>query len=237
MWRRVFTTVWTYLRRSPLTFIWLAVLLATTSVQHAVSPQFLDAILVHRSTNIDQLTTDPLRVIVMSLWWLDGGGDAAYWFPYAISYVIFHAPAERWLGSFRWLAIGFTGHVIATFVSEGALALAIRDGIANGSMRDTQDVGVSYFLATIVAVLTYHIARPWRWAYLAGVLVSYAVPLLVAPTFTALGHFSSVLIGLACYPVVRGKTDDQWDPAVTVRRLIRRWRHSSPEVSPVRRAC
>lgn len=228
--RRRVHAVWAYLRRSPLTFIWLAVLLATTTIQHAVSPQLLDAILVHRSTNIDQLTTHPLRVIFLSLFWLDGGGTAAYWFPYAISYVIFHAPAERWLGSFRWLAIGLSGHVLATLISEGALAWAIRDGLANESMRDTQDVGVSYFLATIIAVLTYHIVRPWRWVYLAGVLASYAVPLLSAPTFTALGHFSSVLIGLACYPIVRGKMSDQWNPSVTLAHLTARWRHSSPAI-------
>lgn len=226
--RRVLTTVWTYLRRSPLTFIWLVILLGTTYVQHHVSPAVLDRVLVKRSTNIDQLTSDPITVIVRSLFWLDGGGTAAYWFPYAIAYLVFHVPAERWLGSLRWLVVGLSGHVLATFISEGALALAIRAGIANESMRDTEDIGVSYFLAAVVAVLVYHIARPWRWAYLAGVLVCYGVPLVLTLDFTALGHFSSVLIGLACYPVARGKMGDQWDPAATARALVRRWRHRSP---------
>lgn len=220
--------LWWYVRHSPLTFIWLAILLGTTYIQHHVSPAVLDRVLVRRSTNIDQLTSDPLTVIVRSLFWLDGGGTAAYWFPYAIAYLVFHVPAERWLGSLRWLVVGLTGHVLATFVSEGALAVAIRAGIADESMRNTEDIGVSYFLAAVVAVLVYHIARPWRWVYLGGVLISYGVPLILTPDFTALGHFSSVLIGLACYPVARAKMADQWDPAATANALARTWRHRSP---------
>lgn len=210
-------------RASPLTFAWLIILLATTIVQHVVSPGALDHLLVNRSTNLDHLSTNPLRVITLSLFWLDGGGGTAYWFPYAVAFLIFHVPAERWLGSLRWLVVGLCGHVLATYLSQGALALAIHNGLADDSMRNAQDVGVSYFLAAITAVLTYHITRPWRWVYLAGVLVCYGVPLFVDPTFTALGHFSSVVIGLACYPIVRSKMGDQWNPATTLRRLRRRF--------------
>ncbi|MFW0789264.1 rhomboid-like protein [Gordonia sp. CPCC 205333] len=213
--------IWTYLRRSPLTFCWLAILLATTIVQHLLSPGALDTVLANRSTNIDHLTSNPFRVIVLSLFWLDGGGGAAYWLPYAVAFAIFLAPAERWLGWRRWLAIGFAGHILATLLSEGTLALAIAHDVADDSMRNTQDVGVSYFLAAIIAVLTFRIARPWRWGYLAGVVACYGVPLLISPTFTALGHFSSVLIGLACYPLARSKMADQWNP-------MARWRGSSP---------
>jgi hypothetical protein len=38
-------------------------------------------------------------------------------------------------------------------------------------------IGVSYFLVGVMAVLTYHIARPWRWAYLAILLLIFGFPL------------------------------------------------------------
>ncbi|MEU0937676.1 rhomboid-like protein [Embleya sp. NPDC005971] len=37
-------------------------------------------------------------------------------------------------------------------------------------------------------------------------------------TFPDVGHFTSVLPGLACYPLVRDRMG-RWDPMVTVREL------------------
>lgn len=42
---------------------------------------------------------------------------------------------------------------------------------------------------------------PWRYVYLAGLLVFYGVPLIFATNFTAIGHMSALLLGLACYPI------------------------------------
>jgi len=38
---------------------------------------------------------------------------------------VFLAPAEQRLGHLRWITVGLTAHVGATFVSEGLLDLAI----------------------------------------------------------------------------------------------------------------
>lgn len=64
---------------------------------------------------------------------------------------------------------------------------------------------MSYALAGAVAVPTYRIAVPWRPAYLAVVLLVYTLPLAAAPTFTDVGHFSAVLVGLACRLLTRGR--------------------------------
>lgn len=213
--RSVPRAVWSVVSSAPLTCAWLVVLLVTTIVQRSASPEQLHHILVTRSTNLHHLTTDPLHVLFTSLFWLDG----AYWLPYLLAFAIFHIPAERWLGSLRWLLVGLSAHVLATYISEGLLGLAIRDGVAGESMVHVTDVGVSYFLAGIVAVLTYRIATPWRWVYLAGVIVVYGAPLITALTFTAIGHFASVLIGLAFYPITRGRDTTPWNPLDTVRAL------------------
>jgi hypothetical protein len=224
--RRCLGATWRYLRSAPLTFLWLAVLLITTIVQRTLTPHELERLLGERSTNLHHLSTDPLDVLLTSLFWIDG----AYWLPYLVLFCVFHRPAERWLGSLRWVIVGLSAHVIATYLSEGLLGLSIRNDMASTTLINTTDVGVSYFLAAIVGVLTYHIAYPWRWIYLAGILGVYALPLLADVDFTAVGHLMSLLIGLAWYPITRHRdVPPPWDPTATSRRVWRT-RHSGARV-------
>ncbi|MFF7448244.1 MULTISPECIES: rhomboid-like protein [unclassified Streptomyces] len=198
---RGFHRLWMYVRSAPGTYIWLAILFATTVAVHRMSPGFEEEFLRQRSTNIHELSHNPVRVLISSAMWIDGG----HWLPYAVLYTVFHAPAERWLGTARWLAVCGAAHVLATLVSEGALLWGIRHGMAPESAVNTLDIGVSYALAGVVAVLVYRI--PWRWrsGYALVVLVVYGVPLVSGRTFTDLGHFASALIGFGCYPLVRGR--------------------------------
>ncbi|MFJ6658803.1 rhomboid-like protein [Streptomyces sp. NPDC091377] len=211
--RRAGRAVAGYVRAAPGTYIWLAALLVTTVLLHHMSSDFENDFLRQRSTNIHELTTNPIRVLISSAFWIDGGG----WLSYAVLYSVFHAQAERWLGTARWLLVALTAHVLATYMSEGVLAWGIRHGLAPHSAVNTLDVGVSYALAGVVAVLTYRIVAPWRYVYLAGVLAVYVPPLFTGRTFTDVGHFTAVLIGLACYPVTWGR-GAAWDPAAGARR-------------------
>ncbi|MFD9565285.1 rhomboid-like protein [Streptomyces sp. NPDC059994] len=208
-----------YVRSAPGTYFWLAVLFVTTIALHHMSPEFEEDFLRQRSTNIHELSSDPVRVLITSALWIDGG----HWLPYAVLYSVFHAQAERWLGTRRWLAVVVLAHVLATYFSEGALLWAVHHGVAPHSAVNTLDVGVSYALAGVVGVLTYRIAAPWRYVYAACVLVLYGTPLLTGRTFTDLGHFTSVLVGLACYPLVRGR-GAPWSPAAAARETVRRYR-------------
>lgn len=197
-----FRAVVTLLRTAPGTYIWLAVLFLTTVVLHHMDPALADDFLRRRSTNIHHLSEHPVRVLVTSALWLDGGTWRT-WLLYAVLYSVFHAPAERRLGTLRWFAVVAAAHIGATYLGEGVLGWAIRHGIAQPESVNTLDVGVSYALAGVVAVLTYRIPSPWRYVYLFGVLTFYALPLVNGRTFTDIGHFSAVLIGLACYPLTR----------------------------------
>ncbi|MFE9450545.1 rhomboid-like protein [Streptomyces sp. NPDC006739] len=203
--------VWAYVRSAPGTYVWLGILFVTTVALHHMSPQFETHFLRQRSTNIHELSKNPLRVLVASAMWIDGGP----WLPYAFLYTVFHAQAERWLGTARWLAVCGAAHVLATLISEGALLKAIRDGIAPYSAVNTLDVGVSYALAGVTGVLVYRVAWPWRYLYLVALLVVFGLPLTSGATFTDLGHFVSVLIGLGCFPLVRGR-GKVWNPKETL---------------------
>ncbi|MEV7347013.1 rhomboid-like protein [Streptomyces sp. NPDC093544] len=213
---RVPRAVRSYISRAPGTYIWLVILFITTVAVHQMSPAFEQEFLRQRSTNIHELSSNPIRVLFASAMWIDGG----YWLPYAVLYTVFHAQAEHWLGTARWLVVCVAAHVLATLISEGALLLAIRHGMAPRSAVNTLDIGVSYALAGVIAVLTYRIAVPWRYPYVVIVLLVYGVPLATGRTFTDLGHFTSVLIGLACYPLVRGR-GKAWNPKETVAALRR----------------
>ncbi|MHC3469121.1 rhomboid-like protein [Streptomyces sp. 7R007] len=209
--RGIGTRARAYVRSAPGTYVWLVILFFTTVAAHRMSPEFEQEFLRQRSTNLHELSDNPVRVLVQSAMWIDGG----YWLPYAFLYSVFHAQAERWLGTARWLVVVVAAHVLATLISEGALLMAISAGMAPVSAVNTLDVGVSYALAGVVGVLVYRIAPPWRYGCLVVVLVVYGVPLTSTPTFTDLGHFVSVLIGLACHPLVRGR-GRAWNPKETV---------------------
>ncbi|WP_341258108.1 rhomboid-like protein [Gordonia malaquae] len=201
--RTVVRAVVGWIRSAPATYLWLAVLLATTIVQHIVSPGALDDILGRRSTNLENLSEHPLRPMITSLFWLDG----AYWLPYVVGFTVFLAVAERWLGTARFVVVGLAGHVLATLASQGLLDLAIGHGRADPTLRDAIDVGVSYFMAAVIAVLAYRLPPPWRWVYAAIALATVIAPFAVGtPDFTDAGHLIAMLIGFAMYPITLGRS-------------------------------
>lgn len=199
------TAVCHFVRSAPLTYLWLIVLLITTIIQRNVSRQELRSLLVHQSTNIHALATNPLQVLLTSLFWIDG----RYWAPYLLFFTVFLAPAERWLGEIRWLTVGLTAHVGATYISEGLLYLAIQLQMVPERLVYARDIGVSYFMVGVIAVRAYHVTRPWRWVYLAVLIIVYTVPLFIHLNFTAIGHFSAIFIGLLFYPMARARDSAQ----------------------------
>jgi len=189
---------WLYARSAPGTYVWLAALLATTILLDHLAPDFRETFLVRRSTNLHELEHRPVRVLIDSAFYIDGSS----WWPYLVLYSVFHAQAERWLGTLKWLLVAAIAHVGATYISEGDLYWLINHALAPASERRVLDVGVSYALAGIEAVLVYKLVRRWRIPYAAALLAYYGAPLFSAErTFTNLGHFSSVLLGFACYPL------------------------------------
>jgi hypothetical protein len=193
---RRFAAQW--IRASPGTHIWLLILAVTSGIVAGASPHARSYLLHHVSTNLVELHHHPLRVLFASALWIETPSGFVL---YLVLFELVHAPAERWLGTWRWLVVVATAHIGATLVSEKAVMFGIRDERLPRSLAHTVDIGVSYGLAGIVGVLTYFVPRPWRWGYLAGVLLFFGYPLLGSPTFTDLGHFTAALIGLSCYAI------------------------------------
>lgn len=220
--------IWHFVSSAPLTYAWLLGLVATTIAQHVLTGYQLHTVLLHRSTNIHALATDPLGVLISSLLWIDGRSLE----PYLLLFTLFLAPAEHWLGQLRWLTVGLTSHVVATYASEGLLYLAIELHDASERYVRAHDIGVSYFLVGVMGVLAYHIARPWRWGYLAVLFIVFGFPVItmdrIELSFTAIGHFVALLVGLAFYPMARERKRPSLSPA-RIKAAFRR--SSSPEAS------
>lgn len=217
--RTVGLAVWHFVSGAPLTYIWLSVLMITWNIQQHLTHKQLHDLLLHRSTNIHALATDPLHVLLSSLLWLDRTNFEPYLVPltYLLLFTVFLAPAEHWLGHLPWLIVGLTCHILGTYISEGILYFAIEEHAASARLVHARDIGVSYFLVGVMAVLTYRIARPWRWGYLGGLIIIVGFPLITMDRheldFTAIGHFASIPIGLCFYPMARGRHRPQWNSA------------------------
>lgn len=213
--RAVLRRIPRYVRSAPGTFSWLGVLLVTTIVIHRFSPEFARRFVLHHSTNLHELSHNPVRVLISSALWIDGG----HWWPYLFLYSLFHAPAERWLGTRRWLVVVVLSHVGATYISEGVVAYDIRHGTAPASAAFIPDIGVSYALAGVQGVLGYRITPPWRFLYASALVAYWGYPMLTDRGYAAfadVGHLTALLLGLACYPLTRGRAG-AWDPAVSAR--------------------
>lgn len=219
--RNVGLAVWRFVSHAPLTYTWLLALVVTTVWQHLVTGQQLHWLLLHRSTNLHGLATDPLGVLFSSLFWIDGKSLE----PYLLLFTLFLAPAEHWLGQVRWLAVGLSAHILATYISEGMLYWAIEKHDASERYVHAHDIGVSYFLVGVITVLAYHIARPWRWGYLAVLFIIFGFPLITMDRlgldFTVIGHFAAILVGLAFYPMARERKRPALNPA-NLKSLFRR---------------
>ncbi|WP_245843342.1 rhomboid-like protein [Mycolicibacterium vulneris] len=227
--RSMTLVVWHFVISAPLTYGWLLVLMITTFIQTHLTGRELHSVLLHRSTNIHELGRDPLHVLFSSLLWIDGKNFE----PYLLLFTLFLAPAEHWLGQLRWLSVGLSSHILATYISEGILYFAIEEHDASQRLVYARDIGVSYFLVGVMAVLSYHIARPWRWGYLGVLFLIFGFPLITMGSelnFTAIGHFTSILIGLCFYPMTR--TRSKRSSPVSPARLRAMARRNVPPDTP-----
>jgi hypothetical protein len=198
-WRAHRHQLFEFVRGSPATFIYLAILAVTTWVLVGSSPQVVHALLADQSTNLHHLTHDPLHVLVRSAFWLSDY-DLLLW---AVLFLVVLAPAERWLGTARWIGVFIAGHVGATLLTAAGIWFAIHTGAISHRLENVVDVGVSYGFGAVAALYTYRLPGRWRWLW-ASALVCFAIgAIAVDGSFTSYGHATAFAIGFALYPLTR----------------------------------
>lgn len=198
-WDQVRPTLLAYLRRSPGTSSYLAILTVTTWVLLGLSDRVTSLLLKEHSTNLQQLRIDPVKVLVRSAFWAPGYMFLAW----VVLFALVLAPAEYWLGTARWAIVFALGHFLSTIGSALALWLGIREGWAAKSLQDSIDVGASYGFFAVASVFTFRLPSRWRWPWALALVVGGVGTLLVSQSFTDVGHLLAITIGFACYPITR----------------------------------
>jgi hypothetical protein len=198
-------------RSAPATFGYLGILVVTSWVLVTASGRLADRLLLEQST-----TLHPVRVLISSAFWLSGTGSLALW---AVLLALVLAPVERRVGSWRMTVVFALGHLGATLLTAAGLWVALRLDAVERSVVNAQDVGASYGFLAVAGVLTYLLEPRVRRPYALGLLLGMAGGAALFHTFTDFGHLLALLIGFACYPLVRGRSRL---PLVSVPLLRRR---------------
>ena len=201
-WRATRPRVIAGIRTAPATFGYLGILVVTSWVLATASGRLADRLLLDQSTNLHQLGRDPIRVLISSAFWVSGTGSLVLW---AVLLALVLAPVERRVGSWRMTLVFAIGHLGATLLTAAGLSVALRLDAVERSVVNAQDVGASYGFLAVAGVLTYLLEERLRRPYALGLLAGMAGGAALFHTFTDFGHLLALLLGLACYPLVRGR--------------------------------
>ncbi len=186
-------------RSNPATFIYLFTLFVTSAIIGAAGARLSGPLLRSQSTNLTNLRHDPLHVLFTSAFWLSDGLRPIF---LVIPFAFVLAPAERWLGTWRWLVVFVTGHVGASLLTAVVIWAELQRNWTPTSLTHTVDVGVSYGFAAVLGVLTYRVPPRWRLLYLGAVLGTIAIGLIRIAAFTDIGHVIALGIGLGCRSLI-----------------------------------
>jgi hypothetical protein len=196
------------LRRIPLTVGYICVLTATTITLHVLDAAQRRRVLLASSTNLHQLSRVPVRVLIASALWISSGRVL----PWAILLGAVAGTLEWTVGSRSTALVFATGHVLASVIVGGGLAMGIAAGVVSPSIERVVDVGPSYGFAAVAAVLAAFVPRRWRAAYLLLFAGWLGVGLSDGIDFTAIGHLTAAGIGFALVPFVRRRRPRVWEP-------------------------
>ena len=147
------------------------------------------------STNFHNMTIDPIRVLVVSAFWVQ---SIPWIWLMAPLMVVVMVPAERFLGTGRTLFVFAAGHVGATVLTVAAIGVSVDYGLLPHRLAYALDVGPSYGLAALGAVLATRLPRRrMRRAAVGALLLGLATAVILGGDFTDAGHLLAALIGLA----------------------------------------
>ncbi|HEU5485621.1 MAG TPA: rhomboid-like protein, partial [Microlunatus sp.] len=152
------------------------------------------------STNLDNLRTDPIAVLVASAFVVSPLSQLLL-----VPVVVFaFGIVQRWLGRIALVAVWVFGHVGATLFVAAMEVNALYRHIAHFSIVVKPDVGVSYGMAAAIGLLCAHVPPRWRLPYGIGCLAVTGAMLAIWPGFTPLGHLTAIVIGLGMAAAVHG---------------------------------
>lgn len=192
-------TIRWYVRSAPATFVYLGILGITTWTLLGMSTEFREAFIAAQSTNLRHLAENPVRALVRSAFFVTRGELVAW----ITLFAMLLAPAERWLGTARAVAVFIIGHAVATGLAALDVWVHVTWLHAPASLWNVEDTGASYGFMALAALLVLRLKGRSR-ILLAVILAAVVVYGAIEGTgFTARGHAAAVLVGLAMFPITR----------------------------------
>ncbi|GGV08183.1 hypothetical protein GCM10010495_20880 [Kitasatospora herbaricolor] len=180
-------------RRTPFTLAFLATLGATTVFSRQADPELVRHLQELSSTDGHNLLRHPLQSLLLSGFWVAG----PVWMPYLWAFAFTVAPLERRVGPARAAGVFAAGHVLATLLSQGVVATAVRAGRLGPDALDTLDIGVSYGVLASLGALAALLPRPGRLLVLAGAGLLVADQVATDQDLvTGVGHPAALLLGV-----------------------------------------
>jgi hypothetical protein len=229
---RAWRSVAAYLARAPGTHVLLLIVAVTTLMQRGLDATTATRVLRESSTNLVEMTRAAPRVLFLSAFLLDHG----HLIVELVLFTVVMVPVERWIGTYRWLAVFAAGHVGATLATTIGIWLEVRSGATGRALVYPVDVGVSYGLAAVAAVLTKRLPRPLGLLAAVGIGALLVEGIVTSGTYTDWGHLAAFAIGLALAPLVRPREASPpapADPSASLPARVWRWL-STPPAPPAR---
>lgn len=186
------------IKRLPFT-LGYAILLLVTGVWLSVAPaQEVAHFEQYVSTNLDNLGSRPVPVLILSL----SATDASYRWLFLGLVVLALGVCEAWLGTWRTLAVYVGSNIVVTLLVAGWIDHCLDRGTYDVGIRSASDFGVSYGLNTLLMLLVARPPRLWQNAALAALALGWLC--LQDPwgftdqaEFFGLGHILAAVIGFA----------------------------------------
>ncbi|HSP36454.1 MAG TPA: rhomboid-like protein [Frankiaceae bacterium] len=150
-----------------------------------------DDVVLNSSTNLVNLREHPIYVLLVSAFVVSN--LAGLWMvPWLM---LTYAATQRWLGRLATVFAALLGHVGATLFVAVLLSAGIWHQWIPPAVAHEPDVGVSYGLACLAGLLVMQVPRRWRGGYVGLVVLFFAGPLILRPTFTDVGHTTALVMG------------------------------------------
>ena len=167
-------------------WLYLAGFVLAEVIYAGLPPRGQAALTAWASTNVHNLSHDPVGSLVVSAFVT---GESATAWPAAIGLAMFGA--NRVLGNWRTVLVCAAGHVIGTLVSEGIVGYRLSRGLLPAPDRYLVDVGPSYVVVSpIVVALLYG-----SWLARGAAALDLALLVLAGNIFGGLSQLSVPAVG------------------------------------------
>ncbi|RKQ33757.1 rhomboid-like protein [Kocuria tytonis] len=202
-------------RRAPLTYLYLVLLTFTTWLLANTSEPLRRAFLAEQSTNLHELRTNPVTVLVRSAMYVSFMELLIWW----VAFSLVVAPMERRFGWQRMLAGFALGHVAATVAVACLQVWLFRAAALPVPAPVLVDVGASYGFCALAALATYQGSLRRRLTWAGAVVTVLGGLLLLDFDWTSMGHAVAALVGFASYRLVRPEAAVHHEARIRARHL------------------